>query len=331
MLRRDKFSVPRAAVRERDWTVLHPSMTPWIALALAASALLGCADRRSATSPLQPVLEPFVVGRINRDPSWSPTGQYIAFVHLPRDIREFARGKTQVWIYDALAETAAYVAPGDAPSWSPGGDSLIHLVGGAVYAYGMHSHVRTLLAALGEVTGARWSPTQPLLALSTDYQSVTGSMSIWLVSLTGGPPRNISTLDRQGAWLEPRFSPDGSQILHERFLQSVLGTELFVMDTSGNYPFRLTNNAYYDEAGSWSPDGAQIAFDRTPASGPGGPDVWIMQVDGANARRIYANAMEPSWSPDGTSLVVCRFTSGGGDMATITPRGSLVKVLGGLP
>jgi Tol biopolymer transport system component len=59
---------------------------------------------------------------------------------------------------------------------------------------------------------------------------------------------------------------------------------------------------------SWSPDGSQIAFIQWQE--PRG--VWVMDADGANARRIF-DWSEPrwtSWSPDGQEVMFARVTGG---------------------
>jgi Tol biopolymer transport system component len=48
--------------------------------------------------------------------------------------------------------------------------------------------------------------------------------------------------------------------------------------------------------GRWSPDGSQIAFERTGS-------VWVMSWDGSHQRRL-ATGWGASWSPDGNSLAM---------------------------
>lgn len=58
-----------------------------------------------------------------------------------------------------------------------------------------------------------------------------------------------------------------------------------------------------------SPDRTRIAFSSNRA---GSFDIWVVDADGANLRRVTAepgNESEPSWTPDGAQLV---FTSGAG-------------------
>src|SRR4029078_5799585 len=135
-----------------------------------------------------------------------------------------------------------------------------------------------------------------------------GPARLCIVPFDGSPPRNISTVDYEGAWQQPEFSPDGSRIAHMRFVRNTLGTELFTMDTSGTAAVRLTSNQDDDEDASWSPDGTHIAWTH-------GTDVWVMNRDGSGQRLLLASAQKPTWSPDGSQLIVARFTG-----AVRTPR-----------
>ncbi len=84
-------------------------------------------------------------------------------------------------------------------------------------------------------------------------------------------------------------------------------------------PRPLTFGARRDDQPRISPDGRRVAFVRaedTPGRGrregpgadeKGGPQVWVMQLDGGEARqvtRLEHGAAAPEWSPDGRTLLV---------------------------
>ena len=71
----------------------------------------------------------------------------------------------------------------------------------------------------------------------------------------------------------------------------------------------------YDSAGTWSPDGAQIAFESDV---DGDMDIYVMNADGTGVRRLTgaepdadAHDEGPAWSPDGLQIA---FTSGTGNL-----------------
>ena len=58
---------------------------------------------------------------------------------------------------------------------------------------------------------------------------------------------------------------------------------------------------FYDENGSYSPDGKQIVFTRGTLDDTDSlvlTEVWVMRADGSNPHRVI-EGMEPHWTPDG--------------------------------
>ncbi len=105
--------------------------------------------------------------------------------------------------------------------------------------------------------------------------------------------------------------------------------KIYRIDLATGEVRRLTSNTNYrDENPRWSPDGSQIAFasNRAHYEGtspePGEPDfdLYVMNADGSNVRRVTtdpANERDPSWMPDGKSIV---YSGDGGS------RGDLYRV-----
>lgn len=56
---------------------------------------------------------------------------------------------------------------------------------------------------------------------------------------------------------------------------------------------RFWSSSSYDP--SWSPDGTRIAFIRDE-------EIWLMNPDGTNQKKISDNGLYPAWSPDGTQI-----------------------------
>ena len=86
--------------------------------------------------------------------------------------------------------------------------------------------------------------------------------------------------------------------------------EIYMMDTDGGNPRRLTNHRGWDFAPSWSPDGKRIAFvsERDGHVIDGSPtyEIYVMDADGGDPRNLTNHPHDdrsPSWSPDGKRIV----------------------------
>src|SRR5579864_44640 len=112
--------------------------------------------------------------------------------------------------------------------------------------------------------------------------------------------RLVSFPTHGGTNLSPAWAADGTRMA---FSSSMRGSpNIYVTDSSGANPQRLTQDAVPDVSPVWNPKtGAQIAF----VSGRTGlPQIYIMDADGANLQRVTDTgyAVSPSWSPNGQFL-----------------------------
>ena len=170
----------------------------------------------------------------------------------------------------------------------------------------------TVCEAMGE--GGRASPSPTLTAaelpgvVDDDRASIAFSGDdgeIHLLSLEGRE-RTVTSIPG------PQFDPDG----HGRLLvfrDSRAGVnvndDIAVIRADGTGYRNLTRTPDANEWGPvWSPDGRRIAY----SSDEGGmPQIFVMDADGSNARRLSDTWGEyPAWSPDGSRIAFASHVGG---------------------
>src|SRR5205823_4995139 len=113
------------------------------------------------------------------------------------------------------------------------------------------------------------------------------------------------------------WSPDGSRIAFARDCEVRSASGIYVSDLQGLGLQRIAPNLpdpYAVGQMAWSPDGKTLAFSRPSGQGEsGGAAVYLMNVDGTDARMLAPHAYSPAWSPAGTTLVVIRSDAGAPD------------------
>ena len=133
---------------------------------------------------------------------------------------------------------------------------------------------------------------------------LAGGHATVLVGLTG----------YRGDVMGPRLSPDGKQLVFERYNSSRArpkgGVALFIVDVGGGNPRRLTPWPMRAVGADWSPDGSRILFKPLKAGSELAPgsNLFTIRPDGTRLLQVthvpsgnYVTS--GSYSPDGTSIV----------------------------
>jgi len=119
----------------------------------------------------------------------------------------------------------------------------------------------------------------------------------WNVEEPPGPQRELPIDVREGTWMSVDVSPDGKQLAFD-----LLG-DVYVLPIEGGEARAIASGVAWQMQPTFSPDGKRIAF--TSDAG-GGDNLWVMDVDGSNARAVTKETFRllnsPAWSPDGEFL-----------------------------
>jgi Tol biopolymer transport system component/DNA-binding winged helix-turn-helix (wHTH) protein len=121
----------------------------------------------------------------------------------------------------------------------------------------------------------------------------------------------------------PAISPDGSRLLFA--WESDGGFDLHIRPIDSERTTRLTQSRAQAIAGTWSPDGARIALARM------GDDsgLFMMAASGGPERKLAAatftqeSLMQPSWSPDGSTLAFSAVDAAGSHQVRLLDLDSL--------
>ncbi len=145
----------------------------------------------------------------------------------------------------------------------------------------------------------RWSPDASRIAFTCFVPGPTGVVSPQICMYSVDANKVVSFPRFRGSNSAPAWSPDGSQIM---FSSSMLGNpELFVTDTSGGRPKRVTFSSAASTSPTWNPKtGQSVVF----VSDRGGiPKLYMMNVDGTNTTELdlpdKGYLIDPAWSPNG--------------------------------
>lgn len=205
------------------------------------------------------------------------------------------------------------------PVWSPDTRSLAFTsyMRGYPYLYRLFPFERRPIQLLAGFYGINsspaWSPDGRFLALTL---SKDGNPEIYLLNVATGATRRLTS--HPAIDTEPTWSPTGREIA---FISDRAGTaQVFVMDAEGANIRQLTFEGFNTQP-RWSPKGDVIAY----TSRQGTNDIWVVNVDGSNARRLTAGPgsnESASWAPNGRHLVFQSNRLGSWQLFTILADGS---------
>ncbi|HKE04274.1 MAG TPA: protease, partial [Blastocatellia bacterium] len=161
-----------------------------------------------------------------------------------------------------------------------------------------------LTTGVGNETSPQFSPDGTTVAFTGEYD---GNVDLYTIPATGGVPKRLTYHpgpDGLAGW-----TPDGKQLLFvsQRASDSGRFARLFTMPVDGVFPTDVPLPMGY--AGSYSPDGAKLAYEPLPRGfgawkryrGGMASSIWIANLSDSSVERlprVDSNDFNPMWVGD---------------------------------
>jgi Tol biopolymer transport system component len=233
------------------------------------------------------------------DPSWSPSGRYIAFSYgvcddCPGSIVAIdQKGGHRREFADAV---------GSRPAWSPDGRSIAFVTTGQSIASIDTTNGRTsqlLPAGRHPLDYPAWSPDGSRLAFAR--QVSPKNWDIFVYARSTGRVTPLVTGARSD--IEPVWSRDGSWIAYVS-QGADLRFAIWAIRPNGTGAHRITHGPGSAENPSWSPDGRSLSYVSVL---PGKPEaLWVVSKTGRLARKLTRPVLtvtSAAWAPQGDKIV----------------------------
>jgi TolB protein len=157
-----------------------------------------------------------------------------------------------------------------------------------------------------------WSPDGTKLAFVRDHD--TGDGEVYVMNSDGTGKERLTSPGFGEADAGPRWSPDGRKLVFGRIFGFQSFNDVFSINADGSGATNLTNfqatrsdpQTWATAGGArWSPDGTRIVFHQSSRASGWSNNVWTMNPDGSDKRRLTAglNELRPEWSPDSARIV----------------------------
>ncbi len=254
-------------------------------------------------------------------PAFSPDGKRLAFERYP--ISSGGQEQPRVEVLDLTTGQTLNPAPDAAhvtrlPGFAP--DGRLGYVNATLQAIAVYDFAAQFTTLIPDSSGdmGTWSPDSLYIVYpeivfppeptpdpdSTLQPEHTDRFFSHLqrVTVATNTAQNLSgdALVEDGS---PEYSPDGGWIAFGRkaLAQELWtpGRQLWLMRADGSEAHPLTDDSFYNHSAFvWSPDGASIVFMRFDVTDPSSPpEIWMIDKDGANARKLISAGYLPAWLP----------------------------------
>ncbi len=253
--------------------------------------------------------------------SWSPDGRYIVAPDVASEtsravivLVDVQSGEKRV-----LVEAPAGAVEARFPAYSPDGSSVAFetitgpWLGAAYLVPASGGTPQTLNSTPGYPEGLTWLSGSSAVIYSRS--SPEARRSLWYASLDG----DVRELEIGESASEPSISADGTRLaFSQRTSQYDVVRVSLTGDDQRARPF--ISSTRFDGNPQYSPDGTRILFS---SSRSGAVEIWVCDVDGANARQITfsGGAGSPHWSPDSAFVAYDSTVDGNSEILVVDASG----------
>lgn len=240
-------------------------------------------------------------------PTFSPDGQWIAYVVTSRDL-EKNNSNSDIWMIPSQGGTPLRLTShekGDSnPDWSPDGKYLAFISGRKE-----KSQIWLFDSQGGE--------PYPLTEMSSGVNSFVWSPDSTKIAFLAKDPEPKEDGDKEKEVQKKSDVIVVNRLQHKRDRVGYLDDKrnhIWLIPAKGGEPKKLTDGPYDEQSMSFSPDGKEVLFESNRTQNPDAnrnTDIWAADVESGKIRQVTTDVKgdsNPSWSGNGQYIAYLKST-----------------------